>query len=403
MKGFNGVKWSLVAVVMQCLVLNTGAANAREGLVAPGIAAEAWVLMDHESGEVLAQGHADKRIDPASLVKIMSSYVIGQALQAGAVGSGDRVTIEHAAWAAGNPQLQGSSLMFLKPGDRVSVEDLNKGVVIQSGNDACIALATYIAGSEHAFVDAMNQQARALGLSNTQFKTVHGLAAAGQYSSARDMALLSRALIAQLPHEYALYQQKDFTFNNVHQYNRNRLLWSTSLAVDGLKTGNSSEGGYSLATSAVLDGRRLIAVVMGATSDRLRFQESEKLLKWGFRSFETLTPIKPDEVFMRQRVWFGAQHSVPLNTGSQPAISVPYGRSAEVTTRVVLDHPELHAPLQAGQVVGVVNYQLDDSLLAAKPLVVMQAIEQGGLFSRAWDYLLLKLYQWLGLCLLCAD
>lgn len=403
MKGIEVVRGVLRLLLAQLLVLSALAAKAEEHVVVPGIAARSWLLMDYESGEVLAQGNADARMDPASLVKIMTSYVIGDALNTGALSGSDRVTIENDAWAAGNPLLQGSSLMFLKPGERVSVDDLNTGVVVQSGNDACIALANYIAGSENAFVDVMNEQARKLGLINTQFKTVHGLAAADQYSSARDMALLSRALIEDMPAEYALYKRKDFTFNNVHQYNRNRLLWSTRLSVDGLKTGNSSEGGYSLVTSAVLDGRRLIAVVMGAKSDRLRFQESEKLLKWGFRSFETVTPIKADEVFMSKRVWFGDAHTVKLNAGKQPAISVPYGQSADVKISATLGSPELHAPLQAGQVVGIVNFQIGSRHVAEKPLVVMEAVDEGGFFSRAWDYLLLKLYQWTGVCLLCAE
>ncbi|SDQ80632.1 penicillin-binding protein 6. Serine peptidase. MEROPS family S11 [Pseudomonas sp. UC 17F4] len=403
MKGSAVVKGLLCVLLAPWLVASGSfTVSAADLVAAPGVAAESWMLMDYESGEVLAQGNADARIDPASLVKIMSSYVIGEALQSGALSASDRVTIEHDAWAAGNPHLQGSSLMFLKPGDRVSVQDLNAGVVVQSGNDACIALATYIAGSENAFIDLMNEQAGKLGLTNTQFKTVHGLAAEGQYSSARDMAILSRALIAELPAEYALYKQKAFAFNNVQQYNRNRLLWSTSLDVDGLKTGNSSAGGYSLVTSAQRDGRRLIAVVMGAKSDRLRFQESEKLLKWGFRAFETVTPIQADEVFMSKRVWFGQTRNVKLNAGAQATISVPYGHSAEVQASAIVDTAELHAPLQAGQVVGVVNFQVGSKHVASKPLVVMESVEEGGWFSRAWDYLLLKVYQWLGVCLLCA-
>jgi len=401
MKGIRVVGGWLGALVAQLLVLNIGLAQAEDYLPAPGVAAQSWLLMDPESGEVLAQGNADARVDPASLVKIMTSYVLGQALQGGTVDGNDRVTIDTDASAAGNAQLQGSSLMFLKPGDRVTIDDLNRGIVIQSGNDACIAVADYLAGSEQAFVDAMNEQARQLGMLNTQFKTVHGLAAEGQYSSARDMALLSRALIEQLPAEYALYKKKAFSFNQVVQRNRNRLLWSTSLAVDGLKTGNSAAGGYSLVTSAVLDGRRLIAVVLGAESDRLRFQESEKLLKWGFRAFETVTPIKADEVFVSKRVWFGDTHNVKLNAGAHPAISVPYGQAAEVSVSAILDSPELHAPLQAGQVVGVINFQIGSRHIAEKPLVVMETVDEGGWFSRAWDFLLLKLYQWLGVCLLC--
>lgn len=401
MKVLAVVKWSVWVPVVPLLMFSALAVRADEPVAVPGIAAESWLLMDYESGAVLAQANADARLAPASLVKIMTSYVTGYALNTGALSTSDRVTIDHDAWAAGNPHLQGSALMFLKPGDRVTVDDLNKGVVVQSGNDACIALANYIAGSENTFVDVMNEHARALGLSNTRFKTVHGLAAEGQYSSARDMALLSRALISEMPDEYALYKIREFTFNNVRQYNRNRLLWSTSLNVDGLKTGNSREGGYSMVTSAMLDGRRLIAVVMGAKSDRLRFQATEKLLKWGFRSFETVSLVKADEPFMNTRVWFGETRSVRLNAGPQSAISVPYGQSGDVRLSAVLDSPELKAPLQAGQVVGVINYQLGSRQIAVKPLVVMESIATGGFLSRAWDYLLLKLYQLTGVCLRC--
>lgn len=401
MKVLAVVKWSVWVPVVPLLMFSALAVRADEPVAVPGIAAESWLLMDYERGAVLAQANADARLAPASLVKIMTSYVTGYALNTGALSTSDRVTIDHDAWAAGNPHLQGSALMFLKPGDRVTVDDLNKGVVVQNGNDACIALANYIAGSENTFVDVMNEHARALGLSNTRFKTVHGLAAEGQYSSARDMATLSRALISEMPAEYALYKIREFTFNNVRQYNRNRLLWSTSLNVDGLKTGNSREGGYSMVTSAMLDGRRLIAVVMGAKSDRLRFQATEKLLKWGFRSFETVSLVKADEPFMSTRVWFGETRSVRLNAGPQPAISVPYGQSGDVRLSAVLDSPELKAPLQAGQVVGVINYQLGSRQIAVKPLVVMESIAPGGFLSRAWDYLLLKLYQLTGVCLLC--
>lgn len=401
MKVLAVVKGAVWVPVVPLLMFGALAVRADEQVAVPGIAAESWLLMDYESGAVLAQANADARLAPASLVKIMTSYVTGYALNTGALNGSDRVTIDHDAWAAGNPHLQGSALMFLKPGDRVTVDDLNKGVVVQSGNDACIALANYIAGSENTFVEVMNEHARTLGLSNTRFKTVHGLAAEGQYSSARDMALLSRALIRDMPSEYALYKIREFAFNNVRQYNRNRLLWSTSLNVDGLKTGNSREGGYSMVTSAVLDDRRLIAVVMGAKSDRLRFQATEKLLKWGFRSFETVSPVKADEPFMSTRIWFGETRSVRLNAGPQPAISVPFGQSGDVRLSAIFDSPELKAPLQAGQVVGVINYQLGSRQIAVKPLVVMESIAPGGFFSRAWDYLLLNLYQLTGVCLLC--
>lgn len=369
---------------------------------APGIAAQAWLLMDYQSGAVLAEGNADKLLDPASLTKIMTSYVVGQSIKAGVINANDKVSIEREAWAAGNPVLHGSSLMFLKPGDRVTVTDLNKGMVIQSGNDACIALANYIAGNQDAFIASMNTAAQALGLGNTQFKTVHGLQAQGQYSSARDMATLGRALIHDLPEEYAFYKQRTFSFNGVRQYNRNRLLWSSSLEVDGLKTGNSAAGGFSLVASAVAGERRLIAVVMGARTDHARFQETEKLLKWGIRSFETVSPIKPGEAFISKRVWFGDTRSVQLNAGSDTAITLPYGKTDALTISASLGQPYLKAPLRKGQVVGVVSFQLGSETVAEKPLVVMEAVEEGNFFGRLWDYLLLKVYQLLGVCTSCA-
>ncbi|WP_032946029.1 serine hydrolase, partial [Citrobacter freundii] len=276
----------------------------------PSVDARAWILMDYASGKVLAEGNADEKLDPASLTKIMTSYVVGQALKAGKINLNDMVTVGKDAWATGNPALRGSSVMFLKPGDQVAVSDLNKGVIIQSGNDACIALADYVAGSQESFIGLMNGYAKKLGLTNTTFQTVHGLDAAGQFSTARDMALLGKALIHDVPEEYAIHKEKEFTFNKIRQPNRNRLLWSTNLNVDGMKTGTTAGAGYNLVASATQGDMRLISVVLGAKTDRIRFNESEKLLTWGFRFFETVTPIKPDATFVTQRVWFGDKSEV---------------------------------------------------------------------------------------------
>ena len=230
---------------------------------APAVDARAWILMDYASGKVLAEGNADEKLDPASLTKLMTSYVTGQALKAGKIHLTDMVTVGKDAWATGNPALRGSSLMFLKPGDQVSVADLNKGVIIQSGNDASIAIADYVAGSQDAFVGLMNNYAQRLGLTNTTFKTVHGLDAPGQFSTARDMALLGKALIHDVPEEYAIHKEKEFTFNKIRQPNRNRLLWSTNLNVDGMKTGTTEGAGYNLVASATQGDMRLISVVLG--------------------------------------------------------------------------------------------------------------------------------------------
>ncbi|WP_085046678.1 serine hydrolase, partial [Cronobacter sakazakii] len=294
------------------LLISLSTAHAADPIApaAPEVDARAWILMDYHSGKVLAEGNADEKLDPASLTKLMTSYVVGQALKAGKIHLDDKVTVGKDAWATGNPALRGSSLMFLKPGDQVSVADLNKGVIIQSGNDASIAIADYVAGSQDAFVSLMNGYAKRLGLTNTTFKTVHGLDAPGQFSTARDMALLGKALIHDVPDEYAIHKEKEFTFNKIRQPNRNRLLWSSSMNVDGMKTGTTAGAGYNLVASATQGDMRLISVVLGAKTDGIRFRESEKLLTWGFRFFETVTPIKPDAAFVNQRVWFGDSSEV---------------------------------------------------------------------------------------------
>ena len=294
------------------LLVAAPAVSAEQTADAPQIDAKAWILMDYASGKVLAEGNADLQLDPASLTKLMTSYVVGQAIKADKIKLTDMVTIGKDAWATGNPALRGSSLMFLKPGDLVSVEDLNKGVIIQSGNDASIAIADYVAGSQDSFVSLMNNYAQKLNLTNTTFKTVHGLDAPGQFSTARDMALLGKALIHDVPEEYAIHKEKEFTFNNIKQPNRNRLLWSSNLNVDGMKTGTTTGAGYNLVASATSGDMRLISVVLGTKTDRIRFNESEKLLTWGFRFFETVTPIKPDATFVTQRVWFGDKSEVNL-------------------------------------------------------------------------------------------
>ncbi len=363
---------------------------------APPVDARAWILMDYASGKVLAEGNADEKLDPASLTKLMTSYVVGQALKAGKIHLTDTVTVGKDAWATGNPALRGSSLMFLKPGDHVSVEDLNKGVIIQSGNDASIAIADYVAGSQDSFVSLMNSYAQKLGLTNTTFKTVHGLDAPGQFSTARDMALLGKALIHDVPDEYAIHKEKEFTFSKIRQPNRNRLLWSTSMNVDGMKTGTTEGAGYNLVASATQGDMRLISVVLGAKTDRIRFNESEKLLTWGFRFFETVTPVKPDATFVSQRVWFGDSSEVKLGAGEAGSITIPKGQFKNLKASFTLNQPELEAPLKKGQVVGTINFQLNDKTIEQRPLVVMEAVNEAGFVGRIWDFVLLKFHQWFG-------
>lgn len=374
------------------MLLALPAAQADTNPVAPQINAKSWVLMDYNSGKILTESNPDARLDPASLTKIMVSYVVGQAIKSGKVTPDDMVSVGQDAWATGNPVLRGSSLMFLKPGDKVPVSELNKGIVIQSGNDASIALADYIAGSQDSFVSLMNRYSQQLKLDNTHFKTVHGLDADGQYSSAKDMALLSQALIRDTPDEYALHKEKEFTFNRIRQINRNRLLWSSNLNVDGIKTGYTSGAGYNLVSSASdPSGMRLIAVVMGAPSDRIRFSESESLLTWGFRFFETLTPIKAGNAFTTQRVWFGEEKMVPLGVAEDASLTMPKGQLKNLKASFNLTNKELEAPLSKNQVVGTVDFSLDGKVIDSRPLVALQEVKEGGFFSSIWDFVMMKI------------
>jgi len=362
----------------------------------PQVEAKAWILMDYASGKVLAEGNADNRLDPASLTKMMTSYVVGQALKSGKIKRDDMVTIGQDAWATGNPKLKGSSLMFLKPGDRIPVSELNKGIVIQSGNDACIALADYVAGSQDAFIGLMNNYVKAFGLKNTHFMTVHGLDAEGQYSTARDMALIGQALIRDVPEEYALNKEKEFTFNHIRQMNRNRLLWSTNLQVDGIKTGHTSGAGNNLVASATENDMRLISVVLGTASDAARFRESEKLLTWGFRFFETVTPIKADKPFAQQRVWFGDRKEVNLGVEKDAALTLPKGQMKNLKASYTLTTPQLEAPLKKNQVVGTIDFQLDGKTIEQRPLVVMEEVPEGNFFSRIVDFVLMQFHSLFG-------
>ena len=378
------------------LILAPVSVFAEQAPAAPGIDAKAWILIDYASGKVLTESSADQRLDPASLTKMMTSYVVGQAIKAGKIKPDDLVTVGQDAWATGNPKLRGSSLMFLKPGDRIPVHELNKGIVIQSGNDACIALADYVAGSQDSFIGLMNNYVKALGLQNTHFMTVHGLDAEGQYSTARDMALIAQALIRDVPEEYALNKEKEFTFNNIRQINRNRLLWSTNLKVDGVKTGHTSGAGNNLVASATEGDMRLISVVLGTASDAIRFRESEKLLTWGFRFFETVTPIKADAPFAQQRVWFGDRSQVNLGVAKDAALTIPKGQMKNLKASFKLTTPQLEAPLKKNQVVGIIDFQLDGKTIEQRPLVVMQDVPEGGFFSRMIDFVMMKFNGWFG-------
>lgn len=362
----------------------------------PQIDAESYILIDYNSGKVLAEQNADARRDPASLTKMMTSYVIGQAMKAGKFKETDLVTIGNDAWATGNPVFKGSSLMFLKPGMQVPVSQLIRGINLQSGNDACVAMADFAAGSQDAFVGLMNGYVNALGLKNSHFQTVHGLDADGQYSSARDMALIGQALIRDVPNEYSIYKEKEFTFNGIRQTNRNGLLWDNSLNVDGIKTGHTDKAGYNLVASATEGQMRLISAVMGGRTFKGRETESKKLLTWGFRFFETVNPLKAGKEFASEPVWFGDNDRASLGVDKDLYLTIPRGRMKDLKASYVLNTTELHAPLHKNQVVGTINFQLDGKTIDQRPLVVLEEIPEGNFFGKIIDYIKLMFHHWFG-------
>lgn len=350
---------------------------------APEVAAKGHILIDFDTGKVLSEHNADMSLAPASLTKMMTSYVIGTELKNGNITNEDMVTISENAWAKNFP---GSSLMFIEVGTKVSVADLNKGIIIQSGNDACVALAEHIAGSESAFVDLMNAHAQRLGMTNSRFGNSHGLPSAENYSTPRDMAKLSAALIRDVPDEYAIYAEKEFTYNNIKQYNRNSLLWDRSLEVDGIKTGHTSEAGFSLITSATRDGMRLVSVVMGTNSERARQAENKKLLTYGFRFFETFSPYQAGEKFAEQRIWQGDKENIQLGILQSAQVTIPRGQRKNLQADFTLNQ-QLLAPITKGQQVGTIYLKLNGDDIATYPLVALEDVAKGGFFSRMIDYI----------------
>ncbi|USD64663.1 serine hydrolase [Vibrio sp. SCSIO 43136] len=352
---------------------------------APEIAAKGFVLMDYNSGKVLAEKEARTELSPASLTKMMTSYVIGQELKQGNISPDDKVVISKNAWAKNFPD---SSKMFIEVGTEVSVADLNRGIIIQSGNDACVAMAEHIAGSEDAFVHLMNQWAANIGMEQSHFANSHGLDHAQLYSTPYDMALLGQALIRDVPEEYRIYAEKQFTYNGITQYNRNGLLWDKSMNVDGIKTGHTSGAGYNLVSSATQGKMRLVAVVMGTKNTTARKAESKKLLNYGFRFFETVSPHKADETFVSEKVWMGDKEQVALGVAEDTYVTLPRGQAKKLSANFVLDK-ELQAPISKGDVVGRLFYQVEGEDIAEYPLLALENVEEGSLFSRLWDYLVL--------------
>lgn len=354
---------------------------------APSVSAKGFILMDYQTGNVIAEQNADIQLPPASLTKMMTSYVIGVEIANGNIKETDLVTISENAWAKNFPD---SSKMFIEVGKKISVADLNRGIIIQSGNDACVAMAEHIAGSEDAFASMMNMHAQKLGMTSTHFVNSHGLHDGEHYTTPRDMAILSAALIRDVPAEYAIYAEKEFTYNDIKQYNRNGLLWDKSLNVDGIKTGHTSDAGYSLITSASQGDMRLISVVMGTDSERARKVENKKLLKYGFRFYETITPYKAGDSFVSHRIFMGDKETVDLGILQDTPINIPRGQSKDLQANFKLDK-SLQAPIAKGEVVGKLFLQIDGEDIAEYPLVALQEVKEGGFIDRMFDFVKLKL------------
>lgn len=357
----------------------------------PAIQAASWVLMDYTTGQVLTAHNEHQQRDPASLTKLMTGYVVDRAIDSKRITADDMVTVGKDAWAKGNPVFDGSSLMFLKPGDRLSVHQLSLGLIVDSGNDACVALADYVAGGQPQFVSLMNQYVQKLHLNDTHFETVHGLDAPGQHSSAYDLAVLSRAIIHGEPSFYQMYSVKTLSWNGITQNNRNGLLWDKSLNVDGLKTGHTSGAGFNLIASSVNGNQRLIAVVMGADSSKGREDQARKLLTWGQQNFQTVEVMHKGQKVGDERVWYGDKSSVQVGTDQDHWMVLPKDELKNIKAKYSVTQPTLEAPLQAGSTIGQITLYDKDKVLAQWPLVVLNSVEKGGMFSRLSDWVHLKL------------
>jgi len=345
---------------------------------APAVAAKAWLLLDVSSGQLIASQAANDRFEPASLTKLMTAYIAFAAIKNKQLTLTQAIPVSEKAWRA-----QGSR-MFIDPKNPVTVEELLRGMIVQSGNDACIALSEAIAGSEESFAQLMNKEAARLGMKNTHFTNSNGLPDPQHYSSAQDLALLASALIRDFPEFYAqLYSMKEYRYNNITQQNRNRLLWLDP-NVDGMKTGFTDNAGYCLVASAKRGPRRLLSVVLGTASDSLRAQESQKLLNYGFQFYDNVRLYEKNQTVSSLEVWKGSENRIKAGFQTDMFVTLPRGQSDKVRAEFVSQQP-LVAPISAGQRVGTLRVMVEGGLLAEYPVVALENIGLAGYFGRIWD------------------
>ena len=349
----------------------------------PTVAASGHLLIDYDSGAVLTEKNADKRLEPASLTKIMTAYVVMRELAGGNVKLSDEVLVSNKAWRTPG------SRMFIEVGKRVSVEELLKGMIIQSGNDASVALAEHIAGSEETFANLMNEHATRLGMRDTHFVNSTGLPDENHYTTAEDVALVTMATIREFPEYYAWYAEKDFTFNDIRQHNRNRLLWRDE-SVDGVKTGHTEAAGYCLVAAAKRDDMRLISVVMGTESEDARAKESQSLLNYGFRFFETHRLYGPGEPLASPRIWKGAVETVGAGLAKPLYVTIPRRQYQNLQASLSIK-PQIMAPVQKGEILGKVLITLDGETVVEEPLQALNAVDEGGIWEVVKDSALLWL------------
>ncbi|BBO99815.1 D-alanyl-D-alanine carboxypeptidase family protein [Sulfuriferula nivalis] len=348
----------------------------------PELAAKAWLLMDANSGQVLVEKDADRRIEPASLTKLMSAYLSFAAIKQGRLKLSDTVPVSDKAW-----KTEGSR-MFIEPNKPVTVDELLHGMIVQSGNDATIALAESIGGNEAGFVTMMNKEAQRLGMTHTHFVTATGLPDPQHYTTARDLSLIATAIIRDYPEFHPLYSIKEYRYNNITQPNRNRLLWSDP-SVDGMKTGHTESAGYCLIASAHRGTRRLLSVVLGANSDALRAAESQRLLNYGFQFYDSAKLYNHDQTVASLKVWKGSQSLIKAGFTSDLYVSIPRGRSKDLKTTLTTRQPLL-APLSRGQNIGTLKISLDNKVLTQFPVVALENVSVASFIGRAWDSMMLK-------------
>ncbi len=354
----------------------------------PSLNAKAYILIDVDSGKIIAEKNSELRLPPASLTKMMTLYVVSRALKADQIHLSDQVRVSQEAWKTGG------SRMFIKEGQEVSIEDLLKGVIVDSGNDACVALAEHVGSSESSFTQLMNQQAKSLGMQNSNFTDSTGLPNAEHYTTAKDLAILGRSLIRDFPDYYHWYKQKWFTYNNIRQPNRNRLLWRDN-TVDGIKTGHTDEAGFCLVSSAKRGYMRLLAVVLNAPSDSTRADDSQRLLNYGFRFFETHKLFQAGQAISEAPLYKGTASAIRLGVMDENHITVPAGQYQRLS--IVTNVPKyIEAPVQKGQKVGELVIQFDGQTLETQPLYALEDAQKGGYYTCAKDAIKLLFNHWFG-------